>query len=101
MHPEEPVLAARAQLARKELVLVVALALKRWPEGSGGQLARDAAERAYAEAMATAGDKLNDAAVLAMAGEAYMMLSPWRYYQARAVSCFGCLDVPSFCASAQ
>jgi hypothetical protein len=84
----------RAQLARKELALAVALALKRWPEGSGAQPARDAAEKEYAEAMATAGDKLSDAALLAMAGEAYMMLSPWRYYQVKRAPALAPLILP-------
>ena len=71
------------QLARKELALAAAVALKRWPEGSARQPGRDAAEREYADALNAIGSKVGDAALLAMAGEAYMMLSPWGYYQVR------------------
>ncbi len=60
----------------------MALAFKRFPEGSAERPARDEAEAAYAKAMAQIGSRLGDAAVLAMAAEAHMNLSPWDYYQA-------------------
>ena len=60
----------------------MALAIKRFPEGSAERPARDEAERAYAAAMAQIGSRLGDAALLAMAAEAHMNLSPWDYYQA-------------------
>lgn len=75
------VLTHLAQLAKKELVLAVAMAMKRFPKGSELEPARSAAEREYAEALQAVGTKIEDAAILAMAAEAYMNLSPWDYYQ--------------------
>jgi hypothetical protein len=71
------------QLAKKELAMAAALAMKRFPEGSELEPARSAAEKEYAEAMQVIGTKTSDAAVLAMAAEAFMNLSPWDYYQVR------------------
>ena len=73
--------AALVQAAKKELALAMAVAFKRFPEGSAERPARDEAEKAYADAMAQIGTRLGDAAVLAMAAEAHMNLSPWDYYQ--------------------
>ncbi len=75
-------MSAHTQPVKKELALAMALAFKRFPEGSAERPARDEAEAAYAKAMAQIGSRLGDAAVLAMAAEAHMNLSPWDYYQA-------------------
>ncbi|EIE23263.1 hypothetical protein COCSUDRAFT_47568 [Coccomyxa subellipsoidea C-169] len=66
--------------AKKELALAVALAMKRFPEGSATGAKRAAAEKEYAEAMQAVGVKLSDSVLIAMAAEAFMNLSPWDYY---------------------
>ena len=66
--------------SKKELALAVALALKRFPEGTETGDARAAAEKDYAEALKALGTRTADAALIAMAAEAFMNLSPWDYY---------------------
>ena len=68
------------QLARKEAALAAA-AVARFPDGSALRPARDAAEAAWARALAALGREHRDAALLAMAAEALMNVSPWDYYQ--------------------
>ena len=68
------------QLARKEAALAAA-AVERFPNGSALRPARDAAERAWAQTLAALGREHADAALLAMAAEAFMNVSPWDYYQ--------------------
>ncbi len=70
---------ARAQLARKETA-VAAAAVARFPDGSALRLERDAAEAAWGRALAAAGREWGDAALLAVAAEAFMNVSPWDYY---------------------
>ena len=69
------------QMVKKEMALAIALAQKRFPEGSATGDRRHEAEREYADAMSKVGGATNDAAVMAMAAEAYMNLSPWDYYE--------------------
>jgi hypothetical protein len=69
------------QAAKKELAMAIALSGKRFPEGSATGDRRHSAEKEYAEAMARIGGSLNDAAIMAMAAEAFMNLSPWDYYE--------------------
>ena len=69
------------QVAKKELAMAIALSGKRFPEGSASGDRRHSAEKEYAEAMARIGGSLNDAAIMAMAAEAFMNLSPWDYYE--------------------
>ncbi len=71
------------QVAKKEMALAIAVAQKRFPEGSASGDRRHAAEEEYAQALAKVGGALNDAAVMAMAAEAFMNLSPWDYYEVR------------------
>ncbi len=61
--------------------MAIALAQKRFPEGTAAGDARHEAESEYADALAKVGGATNDAAVMAMAAEAYMNLSPWDYYE--------------------
>ncbi|BDA50251.1 hypothetical protein COCOBI_15-3800 [Coccomyxa sp. Obi] len=70
------------QQSKKELALAVAMALKRFPEGSETGERRAAAEKDYAEALKALGTRTADAALIAMAAEAFMNLSPWDYYTA-------------------
>jgi len=67
--------------AKKELALAVAMALKRFPEGTATREKRMAAEKEYAEALQAVGTRIADAALIAMAAEAFMNLSPWDYYK--------------------
>ena len=69
------------QLVKKEMALAIALAQKRFPEGSATGDRRHAAEEEFAQALAKLGGVLNDAVVMAMAAEAFMNLSPWDYYE--------------------
>lgn len=64
----------------------MAMALKRFPQGSETGDARAAAEREYAEALKALGTRTADAALIAMAAEAFMNLSPWDYYTVRHLS---------------
>lgn len=66
----------------------MALAMKRFPEGSATGAKRAAAEKEYAEAMQAVGVKLSDSVLIAMAAEAFMNLSPWDYYNVRPSSCY-------------
>ncbi len=68
-------------MAKKELALATALAGARFPEGTAAGDRRHAAEAKYAVATAKVGIALNDAAIMAMAAEAFMNLSPWDYYE--------------------
>lgn len=68
------------QLARKEAALAAA-AVARFPDGSALRPARDAAERTWAQTLAALGREHRDAALLAMAAEAFMNVLPWDYYQ--------------------
>ena len=68
------------QLAHKEAALAAA-AVARFPDGSALRPARDAAERTWAQTLAALGRGHADAALLAMAAEAFMNVSPWDYYQ--------------------
>ena len=61
--------------------MAIALSGKRFPEGSATGDRRHSAEKEYAEATARIGGSLNDAAIMAMAAEAFMNLSPWDYYE--------------------
>lgn len=79
-------------MAKKEMALAIALAQKRFPEGSTTGDARHAAEKEYAEAMAKVGTALNDAPIMAMAAEAFMNLSPWDYYEVSSLAEGSCLD---------
>ena len=56
---------------------------KRWPEGIREAAPTRRGREGIREAMSAIGAKLGDAALLAMAGEAWMMLSPWGYYKVR------------------
>ena len=69
------------QAAKKELAMAIALSGKRFSEGSATGDRRHSAEKEYAEAMARIGGSLSDAAIMAMAAEAFMNLSPWDYYE--------------------
>ncbi len=73
--------ASTVQMAKKELALATALAGARFPEGTAAGDRRHAAEAEYAVATAKVGIALNDAAIMAMAAEAFMNLSPWDYYE--------------------
>jgi hypothetical protein len=62
---------------------VAAAAVARFPDGSALRPERDAAEAAWGRALAAAGREWGDAALLAVAAEAFMNVSPWDYYMAR------------------
>ena len=62
---------------------MAAAAVERFPDGSALRPARDAAEAAWARALAAAGREFRSGALLAVAAEALMNVSPWDYYQAR------------------
>ena len=70
------------QLARAEAAAAAA-AVERFPDGSALRPARDAAEAAWARGLAAAGREFRSGALLAVAAEALMNVSPWDYYQAR------------------
>lgn len=62
---------------------MAAAAVERFPDGSALRPARDAAEAAWARGLAAAGREFRSGALLAVAAEALMNVSPWDYYQAR------------------
>jgi len=85
------IFASTVQVAKKELALATALAGARFPEGTAAGDRRHAAEAEYAVATAKVGIALNDAAIMAMAAEAFMNLSPWDYYEVSHLSGTGSL----------
>lgn len=70
------------QELRKEVALAEAAEI-RFSPGSALPPSRDAAELKYAQKMASIGHQYSDAAVLAIAAEGFINMSPWDYYQVK------------------